>query len=260
MDKVIDIQDRIPSMREKRRRKTNKKFIFILAVFCIALLFLLYFQSPLSKIGTIHVKGSVLQDDQFYIQKSGIETDGSFWGFKVHDVQQALTRLEGVQQAKVSRKWFHDVEISITEWKTVAYLEEKGQYNILLENGETFHGETIKPDVPILSNLDDVKVAEKIIKQLLKMDKNVFQLISEIIYTGDEVDTDSLVIYMDDGYEVHAKIPSLAEKMEYYPEITAQLSGYEKGIIDMEVGTFFTPFSEAYGTGKEGEVDEEESE
>lgn len=260
MDKVIDIQDRIPSMRVKRRRKTNKKFIFILAVFCIALLFLLYFQSPLSKIGTVHVKGAELQDENFYIQESGIETNGSLWGFKMDEAEHSLRKLEGVKQAKVSRKWFHDVEISITEWKTVAYLEKKGQYSILLENGKAFHGGTVKPDVPILSNVDDVELAKRIIKQMLKMDKNVSQLISEIIYAGDEVDPDSLVIYMDDGYEVHAEIPSLAEKMDYYPEITAQLSGYEKGIIDMEVGTFFTPFSEAYGTGKEGEVDEEETE
>ncbi|MBB4824019.1 cell division protein FtsQ [Sporosarcina luteola] len=260
MDKVIDIQDRIPSMREKRRRKTNKKFIFILAVFCIALLFLLYFQSPISKIGTIKVKGALLQNENSYIEKSGIQPDGSLWGFKLHEVQETLEGLEGVQKVSISRKWFNDVVISITEWKVVAYTEEKGQYNLLLENGNTFHGQTTKPNVPILSNVKDTKDAQRIIKQLLKMDKNVFQLISEIISIGDEVDPDSLIVYMDDGYEVHADIPSFAEKMDYYPEITAQLSGYEKGIIDMEVGTFFTPFSEAYGAGKEGEVHEEESE
>ena len=50
MDKVIDIEERIPSMREKRRRKTNKKFLFMLTVFVVALLAILYFQSPLSKV------------------------------------------------------------------------------------------------------------------------------------------------------------------------------------------------------------------
>ena len=33
MEKVIDIEERIPSMREKRRRKTNRKFIFIVTIF-----------------------------------------------------------------------------------------------------------------------------------------------------------------------------------------------------------------------------------
>ena len=49
MDKVIDIEERIPSMRDKRRRKTNKKFLFMLTVFIAALLVILYFQSPFSK-------------------------------------------------------------------------------------------------------------------------------------------------------------------------------------------------------------------
>ena len=31
MNKVIDIEERIPSMREKRRRKTNKKFLLVLS-------------------------------------------------------------------------------------------------------------------------------------------------------------------------------------------------------------------------------------
>ena len=56
MDKVIDIEERIPSMREKRRRKTNKKFLFIIAVFCLALLVLLYFQSPFSKVGEVNIQ------------------------------------------------------------------------------------------------------------------------------------------------------------------------------------------------------------
>ena len=75
MDKVIDIEERIPSMREKRRRKTNKKFLFMLSVFVIALLAILYFQSPLSKVEMITVSGAILHDRTFYKEQSGL-TDG----------------------------------------------------------------------------------------------------------------------------------------------------------------------------------------
>ena len=69
MDKVIDIEERIPSLREKRRRKTNKKFLFMLTVFVVALLAILYFQSPLSKLETIKVSGAVLHDQAFYEER-----------------------------------------------------------------------------------------------------------------------------------------------------------------------------------------------
>ena len=65
---------------------------------------------------------------------------------------------------------------------------------------------------------------------------------------------------MDDGFEVRAVIPTFSERMEYYPEITAQLNGLEKGVIDMEVGTYFTPYSEMYGPSEEDEEVVEEDE
>ena len=62
---------------------------------------------------------------------------------------------------------------------------------------------------------------------------------------------------MDDGFEIRAIMSNFAEQMTYYPDITAQLHDYEKGVIDMEVGTFFTPFSELYNPG--GKVEENEN-
>ncbi|MCG7342784.1 FtsQ-type POTRA domain-containing protein [Sporosarcina sp. ACRSL] len=259
MDKVIDIEERIPSMREKRRRKTNKKFLFIIAVFCIALLVLLYFQSPLSKIGEVKVVGAMLNDDRYYYEKSGILEGSSFWGFETKEVEKELSKLEGVNTVAVTRKWMRDIEISIDEWNTVAYMESGGEYELLLENGDLFPSGGNYPNVPILNHVDNPKLRSKLTSQLLKMDKNVLQLISEIIYTGTEENPDTIVAYMDDGYEVHAILQTFAEKMDYYPDIISQLGGLEKGVVNMEVGIFFTPYSEVYGKGdvEEGEVDED---
>lgn len=260
MDKVIDIEERIPSMREKRRRKTNKKFLFIIVVFCAALLVLLYFQSPLSKVGEIVIHGAELHDDQFYFEKSGILVGNSYWGFDTEEVENELLKIKGVSNVSVKRKWLRDVDISVSEWKTVAYVEEKGQFVLLLENSDIISSNINYPNVPILNNMDDLKVRKKLTSQLLKMSDDVRSLISEIIYTGTKNDPDTITVYMDDGYEVHAIIQTFAEKMDYYPEITSQLGDVEKGIIDMEVGTFFSPYSEVYGNEGEDDVDGEENE
>ena len=80
MEKVIDIEERIPSMREKRRRRTNRKFIFILSIFALALLVILYFQSPFSKINKVTVTGANLHDHEFYIETSGLIKGQAFLG------------------------------------------------------------------------------------------------------------------------------------------------------------------------------------
>lgn len=262
MDKVIDIEERIPSLREKRRRKTNKKFLFMLTVFVIALLAILYFQSPLSKVGAITVSGAVLHEQAFYKEQSGLTLDKPLWSFSIGNIEETLGKVEGVQKVSVSRKWFRDIEIVITEWKTVAYLEDGGQYSLLLENGETFPAGILLPEAesPVLNNFKNPDTRKRLTAQLLKMDDNVYRLISEIIVVGDEKDSDSITVYMDDGFEVRAFISTFAEKMAYYPDITAQLNSYEKGIIDMEVGTFFTPFSKAYGIMEEEDIVDEEGE
>ena len=262
MDKVIDIEERIPSMRDKRRRKTNKKFLFMLTVFIAALLAILYVQSPFSKVEAIIVSGAALHDQDFYKEQSGLVKDKSLWSFSTGEVEQLLEKIQGVQNVSVSRKWFRDVEIAVTEWKTIAYIEDGGQYSLLLENGEAFPNTLLLPEAEsaVLNKFKTAKLRKRITAQLLKMDQSVFHSISEIIFEGDAKDTDSITIYMDDGFEVRAFISTFAEKMSYYPDITAQLNSYEKGVIDMEVGTFFTPYSKKYGLIEEEDPIGEESE
>ncbi|QUW21798.1 FtsQ-type POTRA domain-containing protein [Sporosarcina sp. Marseille-Q4063] len=262
MDKVIDIEERIPSMREKRRRRTNKKFIFILSIFALALLVILYFQSPFSKINKVTVTGANLHDSEFYIETSGLLKDKSFWGFTTKKTEEVLANLETVKKVSVSRKWLNDIDIKITEWDTVGYIEKDGQYSYLLEDGETFSSDELKPSnqAPILIGFDNSGSRKKVTKQLLELEKDVYRLISEIILNEEGHGSTDLTVYTENGYEVRAMISTFAEKMAYYPEIIAQLSDHEKGVIDMEVGTFFTPYSKVYGLSEEGDERAEEEE
>ena len=246
-------------MREKRRRKTNRKFIVILSVFVTALLVILYFQSSFSRIDEVNVGGANLHKQEFYKKESGLLKDKPIWGFTIKSAEQSLKEIDVVKEASVSRKWFRDVEITITEWKTIAYIEDKEKYNLLLESGVIFPAGQVMPEekAPVLIGFSDVADRKKIIAQLMDMEKDVYHLISEIILRDDAEHGTDLTVYMDDGYEVRAIISTFAEQMAYYPEITAQLLDYEKGVIDMEVGTFFTPFSKVYGPEGEGKNVEE---
>lgn len=260
MEKVIDIEERIPSMRERRRRRTNRKFIFIVTIFLIALLVILYFQSSLSKVEKISVQGAKIHDAAFYIEKSELLVDEPLWTFSIKEVEKRLQKVEGVQEVEVSRKWLREVQFEITEWSPVAYIEDDGQYGLLLENGDIFTPNELVPeeDAPILNGFSDLSIRKRMTAQLNQMENGTYQLISEIIYEGTKDDPSRITVFMDDGYEIKAIISTFAEKMSYYSEIIAQLQGEEKGVIDMEVGTFFTPYSKIYGGGSDEEVVEEE--
>ena len=73
MDKIIDIEDRIPTLRERRKKRTNRKFTLLLVIFLVTLFGLLYFQSPYSHVQTIVVEGSNLTTSDQYIKQSGLQ-------------------------------------------------------------------------------------------------------------------------------------------------------------------------------------------
>ncbi|MDV6376797.1 FtsQ-type POTRA domain-containing protein [Sporosarcina sp. GW1-11] len=244
MDKVIDIEDRIPSLRKKRKRKANKKFLLLVAIFLLVLLALLYFQSPLSDVQDISINNTTLNDSESYKNQSGLYTGQSFWGFRTRDIERNLMNITGVKEVSVSRKYWNDVSIEVTEWKPVAYIENKTQYDLLLENGERMETKDTEAllHAPILSRFTEPEAIERMIQQLQEMDNSVFELISELRYKGD----DKIEAFMNDGYEVHAPILGFADKMSYYPDIIAQLPKEEKGILDMEIGVYFKTYTDYY--------------
>lgn len=248
MEKVIDIEDRIPTLKKRRKKRTNRKFIVLILLFFLVLSVLLYFQSPYSDIKSIHVKGSALVNESYYIEASKIVEGHSLWGFKVKDVEQALKKDEWVQDVEVKRTWLRNVTIEVKEWKKVAYLAESGTYYPLLENGKRFEqaNDNIPIDAPVFIGITDEKKINKLVEQLALLKPEVLALISQINSNESETNPNAIRLYMNDGYEVRAIIPTLAEKLNYYPSMVAQILDLEKGVIDLEVGSSFKPYNEAY--------------
>lgn len=251
MDKVIDIEDRIPTLREKRRKRTNFKFMILIILFFLTLFLLLYFQSPYSEINKIKITGSNLVEDKDYIKQSQLQIGDSMWGFNVGDVEERIAKQYWVKDVEVKRKWLTTVEIKVNEWQKVAYISLDNEFYPMLENGDVFkESNTLEPiDAPLFLQFDDEKLRKRLLKELAKLDSTVLALISQINSTPSSADPYSITLYMNDGYEVRAEITTLAEKLNFYPSIVAQIensSDYSKGIIDIEVGSYYKSFNDEY--------------
>ncbi|SOB92422.1 cell division protein FtsQ [Ureibacillus xyleni] len=251
MDKVIDIEDRIPTLREKRRKRTNIKFIVLIILFFLTLFLLLYFQSPYSEIKKIQISGSNLVEDSEYLKQSDLQIGDSMWGFHVGEIEKKIQQQYWVKSVKVKRKWLTTVEIKVDEWQKVAYISEDNAFFPMLENGDVFReSNTLEPiDAPLFLQFDDEKLRKRLLKELAKLEPTVLALISQINATPTSADPYAITLFMNDGYEVRAEITTLAEKLNYYPSIVAQIehaSGYSKGIIDIEVGSYYKSFDDEY--------------
>lgn len=251
MDKVIDIEERIPTLRQKRRRRTNFKFITLLLLFFLTLFLLLYFQSPYSDIKKINIKGSKLVGEEVYLEQANLKIGNSMWGFQADEVEKKIKQQHWVKDVQVTRKWLTTVEIKVEEWQKVAYISFDNEFYPMLENGEIFkEASKLEPvDAPLFLEFEDEKLRKKLLKELAKLDPTVLALISQINATPTSSDPYSITLFMNDGYEVRAEITSLADKLKFYPSIIAQIEsagGYEKGIIDIEVGSYYRSYQDEY--------------
>jgi len=248
LEKVIDIEDRIPTLKKRRKKRTNRKFIVLILLFFIVLAVLLYFQSPYSDINKITVNGAKLVDNEHYVETSTLALGKSMWGFKIEDVENLLLKDKWVKEAHVKRNWLRGVTIDVKEWKKVAYLAGDGTYYPLLENGERFEqkGNDTPIDAPVFIGITGEKTIKKLVAQLAQLKPEVLALISQVNTNSNDTNPNAVKLYMNDGYEVRAIIQTLADKLNYYPSIVAQIANLEKGVIDLEVGSYYRPFNEEY--------------
>lgn len=261
MDKVIDIEERIPSLRERRKKRTNRKFVALLLIFLTLLAILLYSQSKYSEVQTITIKGAVLFDEKSYEAASGLTIGDSMWSFDTRAVAQKLEKLKWIEKASVDKNWLTGVNIEVTEYVQMGYLDRGNSYQIILSNNLALDQPVGSVDGPIYLNFKDKKKREKLIDQLTEIRPEVLQLVSQIILDTEKKDADYVTLYMNDGNEIHGILSTLAEKLNYYPSVIAQLDENQQGVIDMEVGIFFRSYADVYGFAEEvteDEVTEEE--
>ncbi|HSJ37186.1 MAG TPA: FtsQ-type POTRA domain-containing protein [Planococcus sp. (in: firmicutes)] len=260
MDKVIDIEERIPTLRERRRKRTNRKFMALLFIFLILLAALIYSQSKYSKIQTISVTGASLYGEEQYIDASKLAAGDSMWSFNSNETEQAISELEWVEGAAVDKRWLTGVEIAITEFPSIGYLEKENGYQKLLANGHAVELPVETVDGPVFTNFENPDTRLELSAQLEQLNPQVSNMLSQLILTDGDSSSANVTLYMTDGNEIRGKLNSLAEKLIYYPSLIAQLEDGQKGVFDMEVGITFRSYDDVYGPPKEVGEDEETEE
>jgi cell division protein FtsQ len=255
--KVVALEDRIPKLKEQRRRKANKRLILLLFLFFIMIIAVAYTQSPLSHVKTINVKGNKMYSSSDIIKETGLTTSTNIWKVKTDKVANLLKRLPEIKKANVSIHWPNTINIQVQEHKRIAYIEKASVYYPVLDNGIILKNRKIEKlpvNSPILFSFNEGPVLDEMIKGLQSLPNEILNSISEIHYFPKKTDQYHISLFMNDGFEVSATLRSFSEKMVHYPSIISQLDPNKKGIIDLEVGSYFRAF-EPEAEDKESEKD-----
>ena len=255
---IVSIEDRIPKLKQMRKKKANRRLITLLTIFFLLIFSIIYFQSPLSRIKAIKVEGNSYLTDEEIVEASGIQLNENFWEVKKEAAVTAIEKNQEVNSAEVSRQLPNTIVITVNEYDYSAYVQKGKDYYPVLTNGTILKKkvESIPDSGPLLVSFKEGKALQKVIEQLDNLSPEIMNSISEVHYSPRETDPYRIILYMNDGYEVTASGETLAKKMVHYPAIISQLGEEDRGVIDLEVGSYFR----AYDTDIEEEGASEEEE
>ncbi|GAA5415016.1 cell division protein DivIB [Paraliobacillus ryukyuensis] len=252
--KVISIEDRIPKLKEVRKKKTNRRLIFYLSLFFILISIVVYLQSPLSHIQAIKIEGNDYINSDELIALSGLSKDNNFWGVSTGKIEDKITEHQEIKNATVSRKLPNTIVIAVEELKKVAYLKREGKYYPVLENGNFLETPTTawRSDAPLLMDFTSDAPLEALASELQALPSSISSLISEIYWKPTDTNSYKVTIFMNDGYEVRSSIHNFSNYMKTYPSIVSQLDKKQLGIITIgEGGAVFDPYEKEQKTKEE---------
>ncbi|RIW36323.1 cell division protein FtsQ [Bacillus salacetis] len=257
--KIVSLEERIPKLKQHRKKKANRRLIFLLSLFLLLILTVVYFQSSLSQVKNIKVTGNHLVSKELVLGKISIAEGMNVWSVDRSKTEKELEKIPEISGAEVKLQLPNTVAVKIKEFEKAAYLINESRFYPILENGDRLDSRelsSLPTDAPILIGFKEDAVLKEMVTELKGLPAEIKNSISEIVLSPKKTDPYHVSLYMNDGYEVSASIRTFSEKMVHYPSIVSQLDESSKGVIDLEVGSYFRE----YDTEGEAGSNEDESE
>lgn len=235
----------LPQVTQLRRHHRTRNLVLVLTPLLLLLAFFGYMVSPLAKVETVSVTGTVNLPIQTVIDASALGPTDTIPGVLMGRKARLATikaQVPEVRQVSLRVTQLNHVVLHVHEYIPMGYVLKSGQYHMILENGTIMAASSKTPadNYPVLTGFGD-KDAAAMARAIRRFPSAVRRTISEVRATRGGSNPYQITLTMADGNTVVADSRTVAKKITYYPAIVAQVQ--KKGTIDLEVGAFFTPYT-----------------
>ncbi|GAE33859.1 cell division protein FtsQ/DivIB [Halalkalibacter akibai] len=244
-EKVITINERIPSLKEQRKQRANRRLLFFLSFFFLLLLLMVYFQSPLSHVRNVIVEENYFVTDDEIIRLSNIDSGTSMWSIEKQEIENRLVNHREIASASVEQRFPNTIRIQIKEYARIGYLYQEDKYFPILETGlylDELPRHVFPSDAPLLIGFEQGDELKELSAELQKVPSELIERISEIFYRPTDHDAFAIVLLMTDGIEVHTSIRDFSGNLSSYAAIVKELDTNKKGILHLRMSPYFEEF------------------
>lgn len=217
--------------RTYRKRKLKYKNIiaFFLITSVIVLIVLLLLKL---RITNIYITGNTYLTDQEIIDMAGISNYPEIYKANVFSIKKKLVSNQLISNVKVTTKMFTSIYIDIVENRPLFYDCNK-ELTILSDGSEV----TKQYQIPKVINYVPDTIYQQFLKNMLNVDIEVLERISEIKYDPNDVDDERFLLYMSDNNYVYLTLNKFNNINDYLDII--KKFGSKKGILYLDSGEYF---------------------
>ena len=221
-------------MAKVKVKKFSFKRLLILLLILYIVIYSLYFVFKMP-IKNIYIKGTNLISDNDVIMVAGIKDYPSIFQTTSAKLTKKIKSLPLVKNVKIRKNIFGKLTISIEEYKILFYnLNNK---KLVLEDNVEIDDNNNYKGIPTLINYVPDNIYKRMSKSLLKVDKDILALVSEIEYSPSKsneqiIDDTRFILRMNDGNTVYANLLNI-KNLNHYEEIYSTLNN-QKGYLYLD--------------------------
>lgn len=235
---------RMPVLQEdKPKKKKSRKLTVILLLLFAALLGVVFFRSPASRITEIDFRGSKYSTQEELLKQSGLKKGGQYFAVSKEKVAESLQSLKTVQKATVEKSFPGTITVQITEYPAVAYeIDTSGSLKAILSSGASvsIDDSGIAVEKPILTGWKPSDpYRSKLCAALADIPNELTSDISEIVPSPTPSFPDRIKLYTRSRFEVITAVSLLKDKVGYLNEVIETNS---PGTITMLEADSYVPF------------------
>lgn len=227
-----------------KKRRLAKSAAILLVTFTLLLILSGYLISPFSRVKQVMLTGVDKPSKEAILQVSGIHTGESRYAVLLQEkkiIQKIKNNVNTVKEADISME-NNEIKLSITEYRLIGYLKEKGKYYKISYRGDIDKNpqDNVNNNLPVFVGFKKRSDVIKCAQELGKLQPKINNLISEVHYVPTKLNSKRVRLIMNDGNEVLGNLNKLSVAMPYYPSMSKSMK--KKGIIDIQVGAYSYPY------------------
>ena len=218
------------------------------SLFAVVVLVSGYFIWPGSRVASITVTGTQTLTPAAVAAYSGFRENQTvleaqwFIDDATERLQSKFPQIAGIH---VTFSSGNQLELAVTEHPIVAYVETAEATYPIVANGYVVKESAISTlgSVPLLRGFDDEERRNVFFQQFSQVTPEIRNTIAEVVRQNDESKPYLTTLYMQDGNQVLLHYDAFFEKLNYYRGMLQEI-GTQRGVVDLTIGAYFTPYSD----------------